>query len=329
MRNLKSGLKKDHSLKKPKPRFFTTKKWGLYSTIVFMSIPAILGIFLFYYLPIFEAFRYSFLEYTLIAGESTFIGLDNYRRLFNDPQVFISVRVTIIFFLLKVPLLMALGLGLALLVRKSSKGTALLRTIILLPTVTSMVVVTTIWGFMYHPSTGLFNSILNSLGLPSQQFLTSPTQALPSIVVMTLWKDVGLTMLFYLAGLLGIPDEYYEAARIDGANGWQQLRYITIPSLNRTNLFILVTSTVSAFRVFDPVYLTTQGGPMNSTRVIMMLVYSNAFRFGQLGYSSAITVLLVIILVVISGFQFLFLGEKGEKPKHKRTVYKPDKVPFV
>lgn len=317
------------SSRNSKFKFLRTNKAILMKSVSIMSAPAIVGMILFYYWPIFEAFRYSFLQYNLIARTSTFVGFDNFRDLLNDPLVFISFRVTFLFFLIKVPLQMASGLGLALLVRNNTKGIGLLRTIILLPTVTSMVVVTVVWGFMYHPSTGLFNSFLNAIGLPSQKFLTSPTQALPSIVVLTLWKDVGLTMLFYLAGLLGISTEFYEAAKIDGANGWQQFRFITVPALRRTHLFILVTSTISAFRVFDPVYLTTQGGPINATRVILILIYNNAFRFHRLGYASAITVVLVLILVVISGIQFYLTREKHSKPKIKRSTYKAKNVPYV
>lgn len=329
MKRIKANEKNLFSKKIFKFKFLKKKNTIIMKSVILMSVPAITGIILFYYWPIVEAFRYSFLQYNLIARTSTFIGFDNYRELINDQMVFTSFRVTFTFFLMKVPLQMALGLGLALLVKKNSMGIGLLRTIILLPTVTSMVVVTVVWGFMYHPTTGLFNSFLNAVGIPSQKFLTSPTQALPSIVALTLWKDVGLTMLFYLAGLLGISNELYEAAKIDGANGWQQLRYITIPTLRRTHLFILVTSTIAAFRVFDPVYLTTQGGPINATRVILILIYNNAFRFHRLGYASAISVVFVLVLVIIGGIQFYITRERTTKPKVRRSSYKAKKVPYL
>jgi len=323
----------DHSPlaeKKIKKAFlWKSTKGGVLKAAIILSIPALTGIFLFYYIPIIEAVRYSFHNYQLISGELTYIGLDNYTRAFQDPLFLESMRATLLFFILKVPLLMISGLGLALLVQKTGRGVGTLRTIILLPTVTSMVVVTTVWGFMYHPDLGLFNSILNSVGLPSQKFLTSPTQAMPSIVILTIWKDVGLTMLFYLAGLLGIPQEYYEAARIDGANGWQQLRFITIPALRGTNLFILVTSSISAFRVFIPIFMTTQGGPMNTTRVIMLMIYQYAFRFNQMGYAATLTVILAVLMIVISLLQFLVSRERKAAPLKERSVYKTDTVPYL
>jgi ABC-type sugar transport system permease subunit len=179
---------------------------------------------------------------------------------------------------------------------------------------------------MYHPTSGLFNSILNSFGLPAQDFLTSKTQALPSIVAITIWKDAGLTMLFYLAGLMGISETYYEAAKIDGANAWQQFWHITLPSLRGTTLFVLVTSTVAAFKVFVPVFMTTGGGPLNSTKVILVSIYEAAFRFNQLGYAAAISVVLALILVVVSVFQFILTRERTPE---RKSPYTTDKVPLV
>jgi len=308
-------------------QFWRTLNGDRYLSAFVLSVPALAGIILFYYLPIFQAVRYSFFNYNLISGKITWLGMGNYARMLEDPVVMQSFKVTGLFFILKVPLLMASGLGLAMLVRRPGKGVAALRTVILLPVVTSMVVVTTVWGFMLHPEMGLINSILNTAGLESMDFLTSPKQALPSIVMITVWKDVGLTMIFYLAGLMGIPEEFYEAAKIDGANPWQQFRFITLPSLRGTNIFILVTSTVAAFKVFVPVYMTTQGGPMNATKVILLTIYQYAFRFNQMGYAAAISVILALILVVISMLQFLVTREK--KDQKKRSAYNTRKVPLI
>lgn len=288
------------------------KKRGVYFAAIILGFPAIIGIIIFYYVPIIRAVRYSFFDYNMIGDTFNWVGGDNYRQLLHDKHIFHSLKVTVYFFILKVPLLMASGLGLALLVRKARSGVGLLRTIILLPTVTSMVVVSTVWGFMYHPTNGLINSILNTVNLPAQDFLTSKTQALPSIVFLTIWKDVGLTMIFYLAGLMGIPDTYYEAAQIDGANNLQQFWYITLPLLKNTSVFVLLTSTISAFRVFTPIFLTTQGGPMDATNVIVMSIYNHAFRFNEMGYASAISVGLAIILIMISSFQF-YTSKPGRK----------------
>ena len=323
----------ENALQAPKPEdetsawmFWRTRRGSVYFAALVLGLPAIAGIFIFYYLPIYQAVRYSFSNYNLIAGTIEWIGLDNYTRMLADASIFNSFKVTLLFFVLKVPLLMALGLGLAMLVQRAFRGVGFLRTVILLPTVTSMVVVTTVWGFMYHPTSGLFNSFLTGLGLPAQDFLTSRSQALPSIVAITIWKDAGLTMLFYLAGLMGISETYYEAARIDGANKWQQFWHITLPSLRGTTLFVLVTSTVAAFKVFVPVFMTTGGGPLNSTKVILVSIYEFAFRFNQMGYAAAISVVLALILIVVSVLQFILTRERTPA---RRTPYKRDKVPLV
>lgn len=312
----------------PRWQFWKTRRGNVYLAALILSLPALAGIILFYYLPIIQAVRYGFYNYNLISGEMTWLGLDNYARMLDDQLIIQSFKVTALFFLMKVPLLMAVGLGLAMLVRRPGRRNSALRTIILLPTVTSMVVVTTVWGFMYHPELGLFNSILEMVGIAKQDFLTSPGQALPSIVAITVWKDAGLTMLFYLAGLMGIPEEFYEAARIDGANRWQQFRYITFPTLRGTHIFVLVTSSVAAFKVFVPVFMTTEGGPMNATKVIMVSIYQYAFRFNQMGYAAAISVVLALILVVISMIQFSVTRER-KLPDKKRAPYGPDQVPMV
>ncbi len=306
--------------------FWRTRRGSVYFAALILSLPAMAGIIIFYYLPIYQAVRYSFSNYNLIGGTIEWIGFDNYTRMLADASIYNSFKVTLYFFLLKVPLLMALGLGLALLVQRAFRGVGFLRTVILLPTVTSMVVVTTVWGFMYHPTSGLINSFLTGIGLPAQDFLTSKTQALPSIVAITVWKDAGLTMLFYLAGLMGISETYYEAARIDGANVWQQFWHITLPSLRSTTLFVLVTSTVAAFKVFVPVFMTTGGGPLNSTNVILVAIYEAAFRFNQLGYAAAISVVLALILVIVSVFQFILTRERTPA---RKSPYKVDKVPLV
>ncbi len=307
-------------------QFFRTRRGSVYLAAFMLGIPAMLGIIIFYYWPILEAVRYSFYNVNLIADRLTPIGSENYTRMVGDTLVLKSFQTTFLFFILKVPLLMACGLGLALMVRRAWTGVGPIRTIILLPTVTSMVVVTTVWGFMYHPTSGLFNSILVSAGLPAQDFLTSPTQALPSIVVLTIWKDVGLTMLFYLAGLMGIDETLYEAARIDGANGRQQFRHITFPSLRGTHIFVLFTSTVAAFKVFIPVFLTTGGGPQNSTRVILLSIYEYAFQFNQMGYAAAISVILALLLVLISVLQFYLTRERQPKTEKKALSTKKVKI---
>ncbi|MCY3781932.1 MAG: sugar ABC transporter permease [Chloroflexi bacterium] len=274
-----------------------------YRAAFFLSLPALIGLFLFHYWPIAETVRLSFTDYKVFTGEFTFTGLKNYDIALNDPLLFLSLKNTALFFLIKVPLQMVLGLCLAMLIAKPGRDSTLLRTLILFPAVTSMVVASIVWGMMFHSDIGIVNGVLESFGLPAQGFLRDKNQALPALASITIWKDVGLSMIFYLAGLLAIPSVYYEAARIDGAGRWEIFRYITLPLLNRTHAFVLVTSTIAAFKIFVPVEVLTDGGPSNATRVIVHYIFHLAFRFNRFSYATALSVILAIILIAISIFQ--------------------------
>jgi ABC-type sugar transport system permease subunit len=268
-----------------------------YRSALLLSLPALIGLVIFWYWPTIQAVVLGFQDYNLMSGSQAWTGLENYGTAATDPLLRLTFINTVIYFLMEVPLQMALALALALLVQR---GPAWLRTIILVPTVTSMVVVSVIWGLMYHPNSGLINSLLGSVGLPPQPFLTSTQQAMPSIALLMIWKNVGFSMLFFLAGLVSIPGNYYEAAATDGANGRQLFRHITLPLLRGTVVFLLITNTVTAFKVFTPIFLITEGGPINATRVVVLYIFENAFRFNKMGYAAAISVLLALFLLVIS-----------------------------
>ena len=277
---------------RPRPRAVAR-----YRAALLMSLPALIGLAIFWFLPTFQAINLGFQNYNLISGRQTWAGLDNYLTAISDPLLRLTFRNTVVYFLLEVPIQITLALALALLVQR---GPAWLRTVILIPTITSMVVVSVIWGLMYHPNSGLFNSLLQGIGLPPQPFLGSTQQAMPSIVLLMVWKNVGFSMLFFLAGLVGIPRDYYEAGATDGANSAQLFRYITLPLLRGTTVFLLITNTVTAFKVFTPIFLITEGGPVNATRVVVLYLFENAFRFNKMGYASAISVLLALFLLIIS-----------------------------
>ena len=176
-----------------------------------------------------------------------------------------------------------------------------------------MVVASIVWGMMFHSDIGIVNGVLESFGLPAQGFLRDRYQALPVLASITIWKDVGLSMIFYLAGLLAIPTTYYEAARIDGAGRWEIFRYITLPLLNRTHAFVLVTSTIAAFKIFVPVEVLTDGGPSNATRVIVHYIFHLAFRFNRFSYATALSVILAILLIAISIFQLRITRDEDDE----------------
>jgi len=279
------------------------KDLDLLFAILLYVVPTMVLVFLFQLLPIYKAFEYSFQKINLMSGAKTFVGMKNYLAAFQDERFLTSMVTTIRYFLMRVPIQVIVGFLLALLIYKPQRWTGFLRTVILLPVVTSMVVVTAILGLMMHPSNGLFNSILQMVGIPSLGFLTVSSQALESIVFITVWKNTGLTMLFFLAGLMAISPTLYEASQIDGASALQKHWYLTIPMLKKTFAFILITTPIHSFQVFGPILMTTNGGPLNATRVIVMDIYENAFVFNQMGYASALSVILALILIVISLLQ--------------------------
>ncbi len=297
----------------------TTKQKGLpsdkrqrYLAALWLALPALIGLGLFHFWPLFEVLRLGTSDFNIYTGESTWTGLDNLTRAASDPVLRSSLVTTTAFFLMKVPVQTAIALGLALFVSRPRRGIPLTRTAILLPVVTSMVVVTTVWGFMLNSESGLVNSVLGGLGLSKQPFLTDTSQALASIVFITIWKDVGLSMLFYLAGLMTIPGLYYEAAEIDGATRWQTFRYVTLPLLRPTTAFVLVISTIAAFQVFVPVEILTGGGPAGSTRVVVLYIFDTAFKFGGFSYAAAISALLMVILLGVSLLQLRATRSKVE-----------------
>lgn len=267
--------------------------------------PALLLVLTFHLLPMIDAVKLGFTDTNAISGKGTWVGVDNYRAALADSSFRNSLVTTGAFFLIKVPLQMAIGLALALFVQGRGRVSGFVRTLVLVPTVTSLVVVTTLFGLIYHPSNGLANGIINAAHIPAQPFLTSEHQALPAIALMLVWRDVGFTMLLFLAGLSSISPELNEACRIDGASSWQAIRHITVPLLAPTSALILLIEGVNAFKVFAPVLLLTDGGPAGSTRVVVHYIYDTAFRFGQMGYASAMAVLLLIALSCFAALQMV------------------------
>jgi ABC-type sugar transport system permease subunit len=206
-----------------------------------------------------------------------------------------------------VPLQIALSLGLAILLSRQTVGTAIVRSAILTPMVTSIVVVSIIWAMMYQSSNGLFQSVLVAFGLKKMAFISDPRYALPAISVMMIWKDIGFSFIIFVAGLKGISETYYEAAIVDGANNWQLFTNITIPLLQPVLMFVIVTQTIFSFQVFVPVYQMTKGGPLDSTKVIVYYIYEQGFRLQDMGYASAMSVVTLVLLLMISWVQMRFL----------------------
>jgi multiple sugar transport system permease protein len=274
-------------------------------------LPDLLGLFVFLGVPMVLALSLGFFEVTGF-GDYTYIGLANYRQMFDDPLFRDSLKVTATYVLVLVPGLYVAGLGLALLVKQKLPLIPIFRGMLFLPYVISLVVIALIWQFMLVDRIGVVNKLLSRLGLQGQSWLGNPDYSLGSLLVVTIWFLMGYNMIIFLAGLQEIPREFYEAARIDGASAWRSFRDITLPLLKPTSFFVLLISTVTAVagqQGFDLVYVMTQGGPNNSTNLVIFYIYQQAFQFSHYGYAAAMASFLVLVLVVLTGI--LFAVTKG------------------
>ncbi|MFP4020216.1 MAG: carbohydrate ABC transporter permease [Halanaerobium sp.] len=286
-------------------------------SITTFMLPASILLLLFMVLPFLMAFGLSFTNQRLIENPrgTQFVGMANYMRLLGDNLFKKGLTNNAIFVLVVVPLQTTLALVLAILVNIKVKGDKIFRAIFFIPTVTTMVVVSVIWSFLYHPD-GLINGFLSTITFGTWDgidFLNNTTTAFPSIMLMSIWQGVGFQMLIFLAALQEIPASFYEAADIDGANTWQQFLYITLPQLKNTTTFVIISTTILAFRLFTQVYVMTGGGPQNSTYTAMLHIYNTAFKRLNIGYSSALTVVFFLIILVISIFQRFVLNDTEEE----------------
>ena len=274
--------------------------------------PALLGLLLFRIYPIFLAVWESLFTTGFRAGSEyrLFAGLENFRLLWDDFIFWRSVKATAILTIIINPVQISLALGLALLLQRHSRYIRIIRTVFLLPIGVALPIATVIWGLMLDPNQGLINGILAIFGIEPQPFLTSEKQAIWAIVVIATWKGVAYWMLFLLAGLEDIPRQLYDAVKIDGANWFQRLRFVTLPMLRRTLLFVLVADTAANFVLIVPMIILTQGGPRTSTNVLMYEAYRSGFIFQDFGRSMSIVTILTSITLVVITIQFLFLGDR-------------------
>ena len=279
--------------------------------------PALIATVAFKLYPIFIGLWESFI-YTSFGGgveKRVFVWLENYQYLFADPLFWQSLKITGILTILINPIQISLSLGLALLLMRKSKYIRIIRSLFLLPVGVALPIATVVWGLMLDPYQGLVNGFIGLFGIPPQPFLVSEDQALWSIIVIATWKGVAFWMLFLLAGLEDIPKQLYEASKIDGAKPFQNFRFITLPLLKRSILFVLVADTATNFVLMVPMIILTKGGPMQSTNVLVFEAYRSGFYYQDWGRSLSITTLLTLISLIIIGFQLFFLGEKRDEKK--------------
>ncbi|MBB3127826.1 multiple sugar transport system permease protein [Paenibacillus rhizosphaerae] len=271
--------------------------WGY-----FFIAPMMIGFAVFMLYPFVYSFYLSLTSSDGIVAPK-FIGFDNYAKLLKDTTFLRSLRVTLYFTLVTVPVGAALSLLAAMLLNIKMRFVTWYRTAFFLPVITSMVAIATVWKWLYNTDYGLINSIFAALGLYEPPWLASAKWALPSIMIMSIWKGIGFNMVIFLAGLQGISPSLYESAKIDGAGAFRRFTNITFPLLRHTTVFVVIMSIISSFQVFDQVYVMTQGGPAKSTSVVVYYIYQNAFQFFQQGYASAMAYVLFAIIFIVTLLQ--------------------------
>jgi multiple sugar transport system permease protein len=277
------------------------REWNAYAfltpaMIVFSVFTAFALLFLLYM---------TFHEWSIIQPQKPYVGLDNYKELVHDERFRRSVINTFYYTGAQVPVTMAIGLGIALLLNQPLRGRWLMRTMFFIPNITPLVVVGIIWKWLYNGDYGLFNYYLLKTHLIHDPllWLSDKNLAMPAVVLMAVWNGVGFAMVVYLAGLQAIPEELYEAAKVDGAGPFQRLRSITLPMLRPSTLFLVVIEIIFSFQVFTQIFVMTSGGPVDRTTTVVYYVYESAFKFYEMGYASTVAFALFLMLFVFTLMQ--------------------------
>lgn len=275
-------------------------------------LPALAALLLFVFYPMVKAFLISFQNYNMVGGTRAFNGIDNYRTLLNDAEFLASLRHSLFFAVIVIPVQTAISLGLAMLIQRARRFTSLFRTAFFIPVVVSTAVAATVFKLIYNKDFGILNNVLKSMGLPITNFLSNPDTAMYGIIILGIWKAAGFFMIIFLAGLNNISQDLYEAARVDGANKVQQFFRITLPMLNRTMAFVIIMTTIDAIKLAGPVFVLTNGGPNGSTQSVVYYIWKMAFQQMQMGYGTAAAFILFAIVLIISLVQMNYFNKKAD-----------------
>jgi fructooligosaccharide transport system permease protein len=275
--------------------------------------PALLLLLLFLIIPAIMSVYYAFTDYYLLTPDiRKFVGIDNFINLFKDPIFLKSLANTLKFVVWVIPLQIGAALGLALLLNKQRKANTFFKVAYFSPVVMSLVVISVLWLYLLNPNEGIINNVLTYFGVSAQPFLTSPKQAMFTIVFVSAWQGAGFQMLIFLAGLQNIPGDVYEAAQLDGMNKWQRFIYITLPLLKPTSIFIFITTLIGAFKLLVQPMVMTQGGPVNSTMTVVYYIYQTGFTDRMVGYASSIALLFGTIIGLVTLAQRKLVKEEDD-----------------
>ncbi len=272
--------------------------------LVFIG-PALAAMFIFLIIPIFASFLLSVTDFNVFSltdwSRANYVGIDNFRDLLSDPLFWRSLLNTVYCLVVAMPLTVMISLGIAMLInRERTLFKGLFRIIYFLPFVTNTVAIAVVWSWILNMHYGLLNWFLGLFGISGPNWLGDPTFAMPSIIMLVVWKAIGYNMILFMAGLQNIPCFLYEAAELDGASSWQKFIHITLPMLRPTMLFVTTMMIIGYLQLFEEPYMLTGGGPLNSTLSVVLYLYRQGFRFFELGYASAIAVALFLIIITIT-----------------------------
>lgn len=279
------------------------------SEAVLFTLPALIPLLIFWLGPLGYIVYLSFTDWDFMSPDKLFVGLDNYSYLLTNSEFYRSLKVTLLFGLGSVIPTIVGGLALAMLMNSKIKSSGIFRTLLFSPWVTPTVAVSIAWSWIFEPEVGLANLMLGWVGVSPIGWLRDADWALVAVLIVTLWKSIGWAMVFYLVALRNLPSDLLEAASIDGANGWDKFRSITLPLISPTTFFLSIILTIQSLQAYDQINVMTQGGPAGSTRTLLYMYYQSAFESFNVGEASSIAVVIIMICVLLSGVSFL-LGRR-------------------
>ncbi|MFC9710680.1 MULTISPECIES: carbohydrate ABC transporter permease [Paenibacillus] len=284
------------------------KLWRETEAVLF-TLPALIPLLIFWLGPLGYIVYLSFTDWDFMSPDKLFVGLDNYSYLLTNSEFYRSLKVTLLFGLGSVVPTIVGGLALALLMNSKIKSSGLFRTLLFSPWVTPTVAVSIAWSWIFEPEVGLANLLLGWVGISPIGWLRDANWALVAVLIVTLWKSIGWSMVFYLVALRNLPSDLLEAASIDGAGSWDKFRSITLPLISPTTFFLSIILTIQSLQAYDQINVMTQGGPAGSTRTLLYMYYQSAFESFNVGEASSIAVVIILICVLLSGVSFL-LGRR-------------------
>ncbi len=289
------------TLVRPRPWWYAFRRGRWFGYIY--GGPVIIAFLIFNLYPMVLGLYLSFTKWDILSPP-TFIGLGNWADLLKDDLLWRAIAQTLYYAVASVTGATALSIALAVALNQRLKTIGFYRTFFFLPAVTSLVAIAMVWRWIYNTEFGVLNAFLGSLGINPVNWLGDPVLAMPAVILMSIWRSAGFNTVLFLAGLQGVPQEYYEAAEIDGASRWDRFVQITLPLISPTTFFVVVNGLIGSWQVFDQVYILTRGGPLLSTVTVVYLIYSNGFEWYKTGYASAMAYGLFLIIIALTAIQF-------------------------